>query len=140
MKPTHALAIAAALAVAAVLGVVAATKTAQLGASAKHVSARTIAARAHQLDSFEAALRKALSTKAPKLPTVPAVHAVSHAGPSAALGSASVVSGSAPRVIYHRAAPIIIHKRAHHGDDGGGEAEGGGGHAATFVNGGGGND
>lgn len=139
MKPTHALAIAATLAVAAVLGVLAATKTAQLGASVKRASPGTIAARAHRLDSFEAALRKALSTKVPKLPKVPAVHAVSHAGSGAAPGSAAVVNASAPRVIYHRAAPIIIHKHAQHGDDGA-EAEGGGGHVGSFVNGGGGND
>jgi hypothetical protein len=139
MKPVHALAIAAALAVAAVLGVAAATKTSQLGASAKHASAGTIAARAHKLDSFETSLRKALLSKVPKLPKVPAVHVVSRAGSAPAVGSASVVSASAPRVIYHRAAPIIIHKRSHHGDDGG-EAEGGASHVRSFANGGGGDD
>jgi hypothetical protein len=136
MKPTHALAIAAALAVAAVLGVVAATKTSQLGATAKHASIGTIAARAHKLDSFEAALRKALLSKVPKLPKVPAVHAVSRAGSAQVVGSASVVSASAPRVIYHRAAPIIIHTHTHHGDDGS-EAEAGGVHAGSFASGGG---
>ena len=136
MKPTHALAIAAALAVAAVLGVVAATKTSQLGATAKHAAVSTIAARAHKLDSFEAALKKALLQKVPKLPKVPAVHAVGHVAVAPVIGSASAVSAAAPRVIYHRAAPIIIHTRTHHGDDGS-EAAGGGVRAGSFANGGG---
>ena len=139
MKPTHALAIAAVLAVAAVLGVVAATKTSQLGATAKHAAVSTIAARAHKLDSFEAALKKALLSKVPKLPKVPkvpAVHAVGRVGSAPVVGSASVVSASAPRVIYHRAAPIIIHTRTHHGDDGS-EAAAGGVHAGSFASGGG---
>lgn len=139
MKPTHALAIAAALAAVAVFGVTAVTRTSQLGASAKHASAGTIAARAHKLDSFETALRKALLTKVPKLPKVPAVHSVSRAGSAPAVGSASIVSVSAPRVIYHRAAPIIIHKHSQHGDDGG-EAEGGGGQVGSFAFGGGGDE
>ncbi len=136
MKPTHALAIAAVLAVAAVLGVVAATKTSQLGATAKLASAGTIAARAHKLDSFEAALKKALLHKVPALPKVPAVHQVSHAGSAQVAGSTSLVSASAPRVIYHRAAPIIIHTHARHGDDGG-EREAGGANAHSFAIGGG---
>jgi hypothetical protein len=132
MKPTHALAIAALLSVAAVLGVSAATRTQTLGASARHASAATIAARAHKLDVFEAALRKALASKTPKLPRVPAVHtmpAVAHVGHASA---APVTGASAPRVIYRRPAPIVIHLHRHHGDDGfeadgGGSAGGGGG-------------
>jgi len=115
MKPIHAVAIAAALAIAAVLGVTAATKTSTLGASARQASAASIATRAHKLDSFEAALKKALRSKPPALPKVSGVHG---AAAAAAAGSALPVSASAPRVIYRRPAPIIIHKQSRHGDDG----------------------
>ena len=123
MKPIHAVAIAAALAVAAVLGVAAATKTSTLGASAGHASAASIATRAHKLDSFEAVLKKALRSKPPALPKVPTAGAGDVAAP--AVGSTPMASASAPRVIYRRPAPIIIHKRSHRGDDGY-ESEGGG--------------
>jgi hypothetical protein len=123
MKPIHALAIAAILAVAAVLGVTAATKTSTLGASARHASAASIATRTHTLDSFEAALQKALKNKPPAVPKVPVARP---ATPAVAPVAASVplVSASAPRVIYRRPAPIIIHKHSRHGDDGY-ESEGG---------------
>ena len=131
MKPIHALLIALALAVVAVIGVTAVTKTSTLGASAKHASAAAIAARAHKLDSFEAALQKALKNKPPALPRVPAAGA---ATPGAAPVLASAPgSATAPRVIYRRPAPIIIHKHSNHGDDGyessasAGGGEGGGG-------------
>lgn len=108
MKPIHALAIAVALAVAAVLGVSAATRTSHLGTSARQASTTAIAARARKLDAFEASLQKALENKPPALPKVPAGRDVASAGTSV----------SAPRVIYRRPAPIIIHKHGHHGDDG----------------------
>jgi hypothetical protein len=110
MKRIHAVAIAAVLAMAAVLGVSAATKTSTLGASARQASAASIATRAHKLDSFEAALQKALRSKPPALPKVSAVRAA----PAGSLP----VSASAPRVIYRRPSPLIIHKQSRHGDDG----------------------
>ncbi len=120
MKPTHALAIAAVLAVAAVLGLAAVTRTSSLGASTKQASAATLASRAHKLDSFEASLQKALKSKPPALPKMPAA------------GAATPVA-TAPRVIYQRPAPIIVHTRSHHGDDDNGyesehEGTGGGEH------------
>jgi type II secretory pathway pseudopilin PulG len=126
MKPIHALAIAAVLAVVAVFGVTAATKTSTLGASARQVSAASLATRAHKLDSFEAALKKALRSKPPALPKVSALYGATGAAPAA---SALLASASAPRVIYRRPAPIIIHKQRRHGDDGyesaSGESSGG---------------
>lgn len=126
MKPIHALAIAAVLAVVAVFGVTAATKTSTLGASTRQASAASIATKAGKLDSFEAALKKALRSKPPALPKVSAVRGVTAAAPA---GSALLARASAPRVIYRRPAPIIIHKQSRHGDDGygseGGESSGG---------------
>ena len=116
MKPAHALLIAAVLAVAAVLGFAAVTRTSTLGATAKHTSTASVAARAHKLDAFEASLQKALKSKPPALPKVPAARA-------------GTAVGTTPRVIYHRPAPIVIHRSAHHGDDGyESEGEGGGEH------------
>jgi type II secretory pathway pseudopilin PulG len=126
MKPIHALAIAAVLAVASVVGVTAATKTATLGASARQASAASLATRAHKLDSFEAALKRALRRKPPALPKVSAVHGAAGAAPG---GSPLLGTASAPRVIYRRPAPIIIHKQRRQGDDGyesaSGESSGG---------------
>jgi hypothetical protein len=139
MKPIHALVIALALAVVAVIGVTAVTKTSTLGASAKHASAAAIAARAHKLDSFEAALQKALKNKPPALPKVPAVGG---ATPGAAPVLASAAPGSAlsPRVVYRRPAPIIIHKHSTHGDDGYESSNSAGSRASGGGEGGGGND
>lgn len=119
MRTLHVLAISAVLAIAAVLGVAAATKTSTLGASAGQASAASIATRAHKLDAFEASLKQALRSKPPTLPKVPAVRGT-------ASGSASPVPASAPRVIYQRPAPIVIHKSSHHEEDGY-ESEAGGG-------------
>ena len=60
--------------------------------------------------------RRRLKNKPPALPKVPAVGA---ATPGAAPVLASAPgSATAPRVIYRRPAPIIIHKHSNHGDDG----------------------
>lgn len=128
MKPTHAFVIGAVIAAAAVLGLSAATKTSQLGASARHTSVATVAARAHKLDAFEASLKKALHQQPPALPKVPVTRALRAGGNGASLVAVTATapsSASAPRVIYRRPAPIIIHKHGHHGDDGY-ESEGGG--------------
>lgn len=114
MKPLHAIAVAAALAIVAVLGGTAVMKTLTLGATARQASAASIATRAHKLDSFEAGLKKALRSKPPALPKVPTLGAGGVAAPA---GSTLPVGASAPRVIYRRPAPIIIHKQSRHGDD-----------------------
>jgi hypothetical protein len=110
MNRIHAVAIAAVLAIAAVVGVSAATKTSTLGASASQASEAAIATRSHRLDSFEAGLRKALRSKPPAMPKLPAVHA--------ATAGSLPVSASTTRVIYRRPAPLIIHKHPRHGEDG----------------------
>ena len=117
MKPIHALAIAVVLAVAVVVGLSAVTRTSTLGASAKRTSAAAIATRAKRLDAFEAALQKALKNRPPALPKVPVVRAVTPAA-AASTAPVSLVSGSSPRIVYRRPAPIIIHKHSSHGDDG----------------------
>lgn len=135
MKPIHALVIALALAVVAVIGVTAVTKTSTLGASAKHASAAAIATRAHKLDAFEATLQKALKNKPPALPKVPA-----GGGAASVLASGAPGSAVAPRVVYRRPAPIIIHKHSNHGDDGHESSDSVGSHASGGGEGGGGND
>jgi hypothetical protein len=123
MKPIHALVIAGALALGVVLGVTAVTKTATLGASARHASAAVVVKRTHRLDSFEAALQRALEKRPPRLPTLPTAGAAT-AGAAAPSIPTAVVSAASPRVVYQRPAPIIVHKHSRHGDDGA-EAEGG---------------
>jgi uncharacterized membrane protein YgcG len=136
MKPIHALVVAGALALGVVLGVTAVTKTSSLGASARHASAKTITARAHKLDSFQKTLEKALKSKPPKLPKVPAAGA---ATPVATPGVGYAASAASPQIVYQRPAPIVIHKHSHHGDDGS-ESDGGGGGSHFAVNGSGGGE
>lgn len=124
MKPIHALVIAGTLAFGVVLGVTAVTKTSTLGASARHTSAAVIIKRTHQLDSFEATLQKALKNRPPRLPRLPAARAAATSAPAAVPAPMTVASAATPRVVYQRAAPIIVHKHSRHGDDGA-EAEGG---------------
>lgn len=115
MARKHTLIAALALGLAAILGVVALGRTLGLGAASSNTSGAVIAKRTHQLDRFEAALRKQLKAA----PSVPAV------APPAAPG--------AQRVLYVRPKPIVVTvHRAHSGDDryealsghdGGGEAD-----------------
>jgi hypothetical protein len=132
MQRTTALVVALAIGGAAVLGVIAATRTTTLGASAKKVSSSTINTRQHKLDAFEASLRKALESRPPALPKVPKVTAPAAAPIAAAVGG----SGGAPQVVYHRPAPIVVVKHTHHGDDGGSDGE----HGGDGGGGGGGDD
>ncbi len=126
MNRTTALVVALALAGASVLGLIAATKTTTLGASAHRASSTAIAQRAHKLDSFEIALKKALHSHPPALPKMPKVAAPASAPIAAAVGGGG--GGGAQRIVYHHAAPIVVVKHLHHGDDGGGEhGDGGGG-------------
>jgi hypothetical protein len=115
MKKIHVAAVAVTLALASVFGIVAATRTAGLGAAA-HATASgtpgaTIAARQQRLDRLEASLRKALADRPPALPAVPSTPAA--------------VAAPAPRVVYHRSAPIVVIKHRAGGEHDGFEAEGG---------------
>jgi hypothetical protein len=114
MKKIHVLAVASILGASAILGLVAATRTAGLGAAAPapaRVTSNAIAARAHRLDRVETALRRALRDRPPALPAaVPTVQAASP-GPS-----------PVQQVIYRRPAPIVVIK--HHAGAGESEHEG----------------
>jgi hypothetical protein len=120
MKRMHAFTIALFLAVAAGAGLVAATQTAGLRTGAAPTASAasggsTIAARARKLNRIEIALRKALRSRPPALPAIPAVRK-------------PVATGAAPpqRVIYQRPAPIVVVKhraggeQEHESEDGGG--------------------
>jgi hypothetical protein len=105
MKKIHVTIVALLLGVSAVLGVVAATRTAGLGAAATattHVTSASIAQRTRRLDRVEAALRKALRDRPPAFPAVP---------------SSSRTASAATGVVYRRAAPIVVLRRSTHGDD-----------------------
>ena len=96
MNRIHALAVAAILAIAAGFGFVAATRTVGAHSASSSVSSAAISARAHKLNHLEASLRRALRDKPPALPAVP--------------GSRSSAAVAAPRVVYHRPAPIVVLK------------------------------
>jgi hypothetical protein len=100
------------LALASIFGVVAATRTAGLGAAAQTTtsSSAAIAARQQRLDRVQASLRKALADRPPALPAVPSAPATAAA--------------QAPRVVYHRPAPIVVIKHRAGGEHEGYEAEG----------------
>jgi hypothetical protein len=110
-----------ALAFAAVTGTIALTKTVHLGqaASKPTVSKHAIAKRAAQLNRFEASLRAELRRKPPAVPKLPAAAPTQAAAPAPA---------AAQRVVYQRAAPIIIHKHRAGGEyEGSDQGDGGGG-------------
>lgn len=123
MNKTHAAAIAFLLAASAVLGVVAATRTVGLGrtASAQPPAAgAAIAARTHRLDRIEAALRRSLRRRPPKLPAVPAIQRPAPAPPAAPVAAAP------QRIVYQRPAPVVVVKHRAQGD-GQESSDGGGG-------------
>jgi hypothetical protein len=98
-----------ALGLAAAAGVFALGRTLALGHEARAARDGTVAARAAQLDRYEASLRRALAQKPPPLPAVPAAR---QATPS-----------QAPvRIVYHRP-PAVVVTRHRSGEDGGGERE-----------------
>jgi hypothetical protein len=113
MKKAHFVAVALLLGLAAVLGVLAASRTAGVGASSRsRVGATSIAARAQRLGRVELALRRALRDRPPALPPIPA---------------APRRAAVAPRVVYRRPAPIVVIKHVlHHDDSGDREAQGAG--------------
>ena len=98
MNKMHALAVAAILAVSAGFGLVAATRTAGLHSASGSAGAppSAITARAKRLSRVEASLRRALRDKPPALPALPS--------------SRSTAVVAAPRVVYHRPAPIVVVK------------------------------
>jgi len=92
MNKTHATVIALLLGLAAVFGLFAALRTTHLGAAARTATSASIAAQQRQLAAAERALKRSLAQKPP------AAHA-------------------APRTVYVRPAPIVVHLHRH-GDDG----------------------
>ena len=120
MKRIHTLFIALMLGVAAAAGLLAATRTVDLGraTSPNPASAQTIAARSAKLDRTERALQAALAKRPPNLPKVP------HARPA---GLASVHS-TTPQggVVYVRPqATVSTAPQSHEDDDSFDEADGG---------------
>jgi len=75
MKRIHTLAIALVLGAAAAAGLLAATRTVDLGAAqaSPRLSDSAVAARTAKLDRLERSLQKALARRPPKLPRVPQV-------------------------------------------------------------------
>ncbi len=102
MNRSRALIVSAGVAVAAVAGVFAATSTISLGSEAKASTDTQVARRTAQLDRFETSLQAALAQKSPKLPAVPKVTASSAGQPAAA----------SARVVYRRAAPVVVSQGA----------------------------
>lgn len=125
MNRKHAFTISLAAAIAAIAGVFAATKSVDLGHSAAAPATATstvIASRTAVLDRTEAALRKALAQKPPKLPSLPATLPARTAP----------AQQPAQRVTYVRPAPRVVTIHRHGGEHedervaDGAEREGGG--------------
>lgn len=115
MARRHALVVASILGLVAVLGVVALGRTIGLGAASTRAQDAVVARRAHELDRFEASLRKQL--------------AASEGTPAA--DSAPALASAAPRaqrVVYVRPKPIIVGRQRagaeYEHEDGEHEAEG----------------
>ena len=124
MRKVHVLAVALLLGAAAILGVVAATRTAGIGAvSHAQVRKSSVAVRAHRLDRVELALRRALRDRPPPLPQLPTRPRTPASPPRPAMAALA----AAPRVVYRRPAPIVIIKHRSHHDDGGDHESGGAG-------------
>ena len=134
MARTHAVILSLFLGMAAGAGALAAVQTAHLGqsssaaASASKTQTGALRLRTKLLDRQQAALRRALAKRPPKLPKVPKFAPV--AAPAAPQAPAPVsipasATASVPRVRYVRPAPIVVVKHRSHGDDQG-EHEGGG--------------
>jgi hypothetical protein len=115
MASKHAFFIALVLGLAAVFGGLAAIKTSALGQPQASVSTSSQSAallrRGRILDRQEAALRRALAKRPPKLPRVP-----TFASPPTAAAAGSRLA-SAPSVRYVRPAPIVVTRHSSHGDE-----------------------
>ena len=94
MKKLHVLAIALLLGLATVIGVLAATRTVGIGATAHApVSRAAINARSQKLSAAELALNRALKDRPPALPAMPADRR----------------SAQTPqRLVYRRPAPLVV--------------------------------
>ena len=101
MNRTHATVIAIIIGLAAVFGLFAATRTAQLGSAARNAASAQIVAEQRRIAAAERSLRRQLAQKPPS----------------------AAASAAAPRTVYVRPAPIIVHLHRHGGDDGGGELD-----------------
>jgi hypothetical protein len=117
MNKLNVAAIAGMLAFAGVLGTIAATHTVSLGASHQKSASSTLRLQTKKLNRFEAALRRQLAKKPPKLPAVPKTLVVA---------PARAPQQVQQQVVYRRPPPVVVVKHTHHGDDGS-EHEGSGG-------------
>lgn len=128
MARKHTLVAALAVGLAAVLGVVALGHTLSLGAASHRANDAVVAKRSHQLDRFEAALRRQLR----KTPAVPAKATAPAPAPMSPVAAPAAPVAPAPqRVVYVRPKPVVVTVHRHHGDDGreaeGASHDGGGG-------------
>jgi hypothetical protein len=115
MSRKHATVVALALALAVVMGFVALARTARAGSSAHAagtVSSASITRRSHALDRLEASLRRSLQKQPPALPAVPAFRKQAQPAASRPARSAVPATPVAPRVVYVRPAPIVVHRHA----------------------------
>lgn len=106
MKPTHALLIASAVAAAAVLGLLAATRTMQLGKASSHtkVAATEIARRNRALDRIETSLAAQSRRKPPALPALPR----------------SIPAAGRPRAVVYvrpKAFVHVVHRQGEHDNE-----------------------
>jgi hypothetical protein len=111
VKRRHILFIALMLGAAAAAGILAATRTVDVGraASTPRVSDETVAARSASLDRMERSLQRALDRRPPKLPKAPKV-----SDPSSASGRAASSEGG---VVYVRPEPTIVSSPSSHDAD-----------------------
>jgi hypothetical protein len=111
VKRRHILFIALMLGAAAAAGVLAATRTVDVGraASTPRVSDEAVAAGSAKLDRMERSLRRALERRPPKLPRVPKV-----SGPSSA---SARTDSSEVGVVYVRPAPTGVSSSSFDDDD-----------------------
>lgn len=114
MARKHTLVVALALGLAAILGVVALGHTLGLGAASRHANDAIVVKRTHQLDRFEAALRRQLRNA----PTVPAKATAPAPAPMSPVAAPAAPAAPAPqRVVYVRPKPVVVTIHRHHGDD-----------------------
>jgi hypothetical protein len=102
MNRSRALILSLGVGVAAVAGVFAATSTISLGSEAKASTDKQVAQRTAQLDRYEASLQKALAKEPPRLPAM-------QTGTAAAAGVQTTLPA---RVVYRRAAPVVVGQTA----------------------------
>lgn len=107
MKRSRSLIVAVGVGVAAVSGVYAATSTISLGSEAKASTNDQVAQQTAQLDRFESSLQKTLAQQPPTLPAVPSTTATSTGAQSA----------TPSKVVYRRAASVVVGQQTGSHDD-----------------------